>query len=51
MQGGVVEYYPVHVNAIDIAGIFATVTVLGSFFCIVLVRTLLRRFAWNEERL
>jgi lipoprotein-releasing system permease protein len=48
MIGAVVEYYPVVIKPLDIAGIFLTVTVLGSTFCILLVRTLLRRFAWNE---
>ncbi len=51
MAGGVVEYYPVHIHATDVMGIFLTVAGLGSIFCILLVNVLLRRFAWNEERL
>lgn len=45
MEGAVVEFYPVLVKPLDILGIFVTVVVVGSVFCIALVRVLMRRFA------
>lgn len=47
MAGAVVDYYPVVINTMDVLAIVLTVTVLGSSFCFLLVRSLLRRFAWN----
>jgi lipoprotein-releasing system permease protein len=49
MAGAVVEYYPVLVKPIDVLGIFFTVVLVGSAFCVALVRTLLSRFAWNSD--
>lgn len=47
MEGAIVDYYPVIINGLEVAGIFFTVIITGSVFCFSLVRILMKRFAWN----
>jgi len=49
MSGAVVDYYPVMIKPLDVAGIFVTVVAIGSLFCLLMVRLLLRQFAWNDK--
>jgi lipoprotein-releasing system permease protein len=47
MTGGAVESYPVSVKWLDVLGILATVISVGALFSILLVRSLVHRFASN----
>lgn len=45
MEGAMVDYYPVQINWQEVVGIFVTVIVVGSLFSLLLVRSLMKRFA------
>ncbi len=47
MQGAMVDAYPISIHWIDVLGIFITVITVGSTFTLLLVRSLVRRFAGN----
>jgi lipoprotein-releasing system permease protein len=47
MTGGAVESYPVSVKWLDVLGIIVTVVSVGALFSILLVRSLVHRFASN----
>jgi len=49
MVGAVVDYYPIVIDWIDVVSVFFTVTILGSLFSVVLVHSLLKRFAWTRS--
>lgn len=48
MQGAMVDAYPISIKWMDVLGIFLTVVAVGSLFTLVLVRSLVRRFASNN---
>lgn len=45
LQGAMVEYYPVKIDAMDMVGVVVTVMLVGMVFSTALVRMLLKRFA------
>lgn len=48
MEGAMVEYYPIVIDWMDVAGIFLTVVVVGTLFSTGLVGLLMKRFAWRD---
>jgi len=48
MEGAIVEYYPMDLNASAVFGIFITAFTVGSTFCILVVPQLLKRFSRTQ---